>query len=42
VQEMFREANTMGSKVGGIKLARVVLEMRGQVDRLKEQVLNIE
>ncbi len=42
VQEMFRETNTMGSKVGGIEMAGLVLELRGHVDRLKEQVLNIE
>lgn len=42
VQEMFREANTMGSKVGGVEIARDVLELKGQVDRLKEQVLNVE
>ena len=42
VQEMFRETNTMGSKIAGIEVGNLVLELRGHVDRLKEQVLNIE
>ncbi len=42
VQEMFREANTMASKAGGVEVTRLVLELKGQVDRLKEQVLNVE
>lgn len=42
VQEMFRETNTMGSKIGGVEVGHLVLELRGHVDRLKEQVLNIE
>ena len=42
VQEMFREANTMGSKVADVELAKVVLEAKTEVDRLKEQVLNVE
>lgn len=42
VQEMFREANTMASKAGGVEVTRLVLELKGHVDRLKEQVLNVE
>jgi len=42
VQEMFREANTMASKAGGVHVSRPILELKGQVDRLKEQVLNAE
>ena len=42
VQEMFREANTMSSKAGGIELGRMMLELKGEVDRLKEQVMNVE
>jgi len=42
VQEMLRESNTMGSKVANSKLNRHIVEIKAEVDRLKEQVLNIE
>lgn len=42
VQEMFRESNTMGAKVSDVSLGRTIVEIKAEVDRLKEQVLNIE
>jgi len=42
VQEMFREANTMGSKAADAAIARIVLDAKAEVDRLKEQVMNVE
>jgi uncharacterized protein (TIGR00255 family) len=42
VQEMFREANTMGSKTADVDLARTVLDLKAEIDRLKEQVMNVE
>ena len=42
VQEMFRESNTMGAKVADPALGRTIVEIKAEVDRLKEQVLNIE
>lgn len=41
-QEMFREANTMGSKSSGSELNECVVELKAEVDRIKEQTLNIE
>ena len=41
-QEMFRESNTMGSKAPGNEVSRFVVEIKAEVDRLKEQVLNVE
>ena len=41
-QEMFRESNTMGSKAPGSEVGRSVVEIKAEVDRLKEQVLNVE
>jgi len=41
-QEMHREVNTMGAKANDSSLATIVVEMKGLVDRVKEQVLNIE
>ena len=40
-QEMLREANTIGSKAGDAEVARHVIEIKGAIDRIKEQVQNI-
>lgn len=40
-QEMLREANTIASKSNDSVIARSVVEMKGWVDRLKEQVQNV-
>ncbi|MDE0961154.1 MAG: YicC family protein [Planctomycetota bacterium] len=41
-QEMFREANTMASKVARYDLAHTVVDIKVEVDRLREQTQNIE
>jgi len=41
-QEMLREANTIGSKSNDAVIARDVVEIKGLIDRLKEQVQNVE
>ncbi len=41
-QEMLREANTIGSKTGDATIAREIVEVKGAVDRIKEQVQNVE
>ncbi len=41
-QEMLREANTMGSKAGDALIARHIIDIKGLIDRLKEQVQNVE
>ena len=41
-QELLREANTMGSKCQDAEVARRIVEIKGAVDRIKEQVQNIE
>ena len=41
-QEMLREANTIGSKSNDSEIARHVVEIKGSIDRLKEQVQNVE
>ena len=41
-QEMLREANTIGSKANDAAIARNVVEMKGAIDRIKEQVQNVE
>lgn len=41
-QEMLREANTMASKANDADIARCVVEMKTAIDRIKEQVQNLE
>jgi len=41
-QEMFRETNTIASKVSDIEVTHLVVDMKCQIDRIKEQVQNIE
>jgi len=41
-QEMLREANTVASKSNNADIARSVVEIKGLIDRLKEQVQNVE
>jgi len=42
VQEMNREANTIGSKANNAQLAKKVVEIKSLLEKLKEQVQNIE
>ncbi len=41
-QEMLREANTIASKANDGDIARHIVEIKGSIDRLKEQVQNVE
>lgn len=42
LQEMHRESNTIGAKASDLEIAREVVDLRTEVDRLKEQVQNVE
>jgi uncharacterized protein (TIGR00255 family) len=41
-QEMGREANTMGSKSASAQLAQEVVALKSEIERLREQVQNVE
>lgn len=41
-QEMLREANTIASKCGDAEISRWIVEIKGSIDRIKEQVQNVE
>ena len=41
-QEILREANTIGSKSIDVDLTRVVVEIKGELEKVREQVQNIE
>ncbi|MDR2163775.1 MAG: YicC family protein [Clostridiales Family XIII bacterium] len=42
VQEMNREANTIGSKVGDLGVTHIMLDIKSEVEKIREQVQNIE
>ncbi len=42
VQEMNREANTIGSKANDITLTNYMLEIKSEIEKIREQVQNIE
>jgi uncharacterized protein (TIGR00255 family) len=42
IQELLREANTLGSKAGSLELTNVAVEMKVAIEQLREQVQNIE
>jgi len=42
LQEMNREANTIGSKANDVEVARAVIAMKEEIERLREQVQNVE
>jgi len=42
VQEMNREANTIGSKANDIELTRLVVDIKAEIEKIREQVQNIE
>lgn len=42
VQEINREANTIGSKAQDIEIARVVVDIKSEVEKIREQIQNIE
>jgi uncharacterized protein (TIGR00255 family) len=42
VQELLREANTIGSKASEIGTTRAVLDIKTEIERIREQVQNLE
>ncbi|MDD2417886.1 MAG: DUF1732 domain-containing protein, partial [Oscillospiraceae bacterium] len=42
VQEINREANTIGSKSQVVTLARVVVDIKAEIEKIREQIQNIE
>ena len=41
-QEMFREVNTLGNKAGDAQISRRVVQSKAELDRIREQVANLE
>jgi uncharacterized protein (TIGR00255 family) len=42
IQEINREINTIGSKANDIHIAKIVVELKAELEKLREQIQNIE
>ena len=42
MQEMNRETNTIGSKANNARIARIVVNVKGELEKIREQVQNVE
>jgi uncharacterized protein (TIGR00255 family) len=42
IQELHREANTLGSKSASLELTRISVDMKVLIEQIREQVQNIE
>ena len=42
LQEMNRESNTIGSKCSDVQLARIVVDIKAELEKIREQTQNIE
>jgi uncharacterized protein (TIGR00255 family) len=42
LQELHREFNTMGSKVGRADAAHIIIEVKSELEKIREQVQNVE
>ena len=42
VQEMNRESNTIGSKAQDLEITRTVVDMKAEIEKIREQIQNIE
>ncbi|MFA5146506.1 MAG: YicC/YloC family endoribonuclease [Candidatus Omnitrophota bacterium] len=41
-QELHREINTIGSKAGDFKISKNVIEIKGEIEKIREQAKNVE
>ena len=39
---MNREANTIGSKANDVEMARIVVDIKSEIEKIREQIQNIE
>lgn len=42
IQEMNRETNTMGSKANDVEITKIIVEMKSEIEKIREQIQNIE
>jgi uncharacterized protein (TIGR00255 family) len=41
-QEMFRETNTIGAKSSDYVISREIIEIKSELEKIREQIQNIE
>lgn len=42
LQELHREFNTMGSKVGNAEISHIIIDVKSELEKIREQVQNVE
>jgi uncharacterized protein (TIGR00255 family) len=42
LQEMNREVNTIGSKANDLEITKYVVELKSEIEKVREQIQNIE
>jgi uncharacterized protein (TIGR00255 family) len=42
LQEMNREVNTMGSKADGLRVSELIIAAKAELEKMREQVQNVE
>jgi len=42
IQELNREINTIGSKIGNLNITQIVIEVKNLLEKIREQIQNIE
>ena len=42
IQEMNREVNTISSKIGDIDITKKIIELKNCIEKIREQIQNIE
>jgi uncharacterized protein (TIGR00255 family) len=42
LQEMFREVNTIASKANDLFINRTIVELKAELEKMREQVQNVE
>ena len=42
MQEFNRETNTIGSKAQDLEVARIVVDVKSEIEKIREQIQNIE
>ena len=42
IQEMNREVNTIGSKSQSIDITRIVVDLKSEIEKIREQIQNVE
>ena len=42
LQELNRESNTMGSKIGNAEMAHLIIDVKSELEKIREQIQNVE